>query len=236
MSELRDDSPPVYRWGGFETFPPGPRRAERVCAPEGLAWTERGPFGLPGVDVRPVTQGRMSATGDLAAAERFGALREADGLAHVGHIPEGARAFDCDLEYPELPWDRRGALFVARVMEERWDLYQWGEHLYFADAWSGALQLRADIEPSGEGIAVRRVLAAEEEWGAAPYPARLVDYLLRSHALDEHCPTPLPASMPHDPAVIGLHAFERFGRMAWFATFEDTTRRPGGEPGALVTR
>src|ERR1700682_3897273 len=99
-----------------------------------LTWLgpDENPFHLRVLDCRPFSTTMISATKDAAIAARFSQLRSASGEEHRGRHPEDAVVARCELSYPCNGESRDGPLFVAQQMEDKWDIYLYDGHLYFA--------------------------------------------------------------------------------------------------------
>lgn len=198
---------------------------ERGQRPD-LRWLEasQNPFGMRVLDCRPVTRRWLSVTKNPDMAERFATLRSSTGLEHIGKTPSGADRVDCGMDYPFDGGVKAGPLFRAQEMEDKWDIYLYDGVLYFARSWSGDLAAIARIE---FGDTARITWAAAAMSGncpdGAPYPIRVVDFLIKSHLHRRIVPHPLPIGLRDDPMQLAGHSMSLFGRWALFATFEDTT-------------
>lgn len=192
----------------------------------GAGWipAAENPFGVELLDCRRFSQGMTATTGDREVAESFLRLRGSDGGEHRGRSPEDAGCCECDLRYPQVQMPD-GPLFKAEEMEDKWDIYRFDGHLYFARSWTGKLMYRARIELSGSETVVTVVEAPrallEQD---PPYLVQVVDYLMRSHVDRQLVPHPLPPSLGRDPNQLALFSFSQYGRRALFGTFADTTR------------
>ena len=129
---------------------------------------------------------------------------------------------------PGLPvpgGSRDGPLFVARQMEDKWDVYLYDGHLYFARSWTGDLVYRAAVEFRGDEAVVTGVEVGRARAGDDPGLAvRAVDFLLKSHVHGREAPHPLPRGLPEDTRALAVYSFGEYGRWAWYGSFEDTTR------------
>ena len=84
-------------------------------------------------------------------------------------------------------------------------------------SWLRQVQALADVEDRGGHVritAIQGALAEEEP----SFSVRVLDYLLRSHAMGTVYPAPLPAELAGDPAAAALWCMAQFGNQAWFAT------------------
>src|SRR5205823_4917728 len=98
-----------------------------------------------------------------------------------------------------------GVLFIPEAMEHKWALYHHRGQILCVRSWRRQVQAVADVRPEGDHVfvtAIHGVLATEDEEPA--FTARVLDYLIRSHALDLVYPAPLPAAVAADPQAAGL--------------------------------
>lgn len=113
---------------------------------------------------------------------------------------------------------------MAKVMQDRWDVYLYYSFLYFTNSWSGELLIRAKVDFKDNeffvsAIDIRSDLAKRDKALAV----RQVDYLIKSYLCRREVPNPLPRNFPRDPKQIALYSFSIYGRMSSYAIYEDTT-------------
>lgn len=207
------------------------RRQERPVAQDDtfsqLAWLEpdQNPFGLRVLDCRPFSTTMISATEDPNIANRFGQLRGASGEEHRGRHPGEALVVRCELSYPFNGESRDGPLFVAQRMEDKWDIYLYDGHLYFARSWTGELIFRAAIEFRKHEAVLTEIEANRANVRDDPALAvRKVDFLMKTHLYRKEAPHPFPPGFPEDKKILALYSFSEYGRWAFYGSFEDTTQ------------
>jgi hypothetical protein len=203
--------------------PPAPEAAAPASEPPQMQarWLPdvENTWGVPMVDVRPITQGLTSMSSDPQCASNAVSFGGDDGRSFRGQEPETTRVIDC---YVELPTDGLfdGVLFVPTVMEEKWALYIHDRRLLCIRSWTRNVVATAGVSVEG-GVArfgpIRGMLTGEGE--PAEFARRVLAFLLRSHALNEAVPAPLPGSPP-DGELNGaaMWCFTMFGRRALFAS------------------
>jgi len=192
-----------------------------------LTWLEpaQNPFGLRVLDCRPFCTSFLSMTKDPAIATRFGQLRHSRGEEHRGQHPVDPLVVSCELSYPFNGESREGPLFLAQQMEDKWDIFLYDGHLYFARSWTGELVFRAKIEFRQREAVITTIESNRAKGRNDPVVAlRTVDFLMKSHLYRQEAPHPLPQWFPPDTKIIALHSFSEFGRWGFFASFEDTTK------------
>jgi hypothetical protein len=191
-----------------------------------LAWVEaeQSPYGMRVLDCRSVCHSLVSTTADKNLAERFVELRESTGEQHRGQVPAKAMHVECNLRYPHQGETPDGPLFIADVMEDKWDIYLFDGQVYFSRSWTGELVFRAEIVFDGGEAVITLVEAdAEAVAGDGALAVRQVDFLVKSHLARCEVPHPLPSGFPDKPKQIALYSYRQYGRWASFASYEDTT-------------
>lgn len=166
------------------------------------------PFGVRILNLMDNLQ-LLSTSKDAKAAEMAVSWRPGDQRRlEVKREGEGT---PCDLSYPignRLP---DGMLFLPRAMEDKW-VIAWREGaVIFARSWSGetAVTIDAHIEEDGR-LHLTRIYT--EDSGLEPFGEleRVVDWMIRSHALDERLPLPIDAEsaeLLHGMPLIGMNIF-----------------------------
>lgn len=199
-----------------------------------LRWLEadENPFHLRVLDCRPFSTTMISTTKDPNIAARFSHLRTVSGEEHRGRHPEDALVAQGNLLYPFNGESRDGPLFVAQEMEDKWDIYLYDGHLYFARSWTGELAFRAAIEFKEKEAVITEIEASRAEVMDDPALAvRMVDFLMKTHLFHKEAPHPFPQGIPEEKQMLALYSFSEYGRWAFYGSFDDTTKvRLGDEP------
>ena len=178
------------------------------------------PFGMDVFDCRAVALTNVSMSGDPAIAESFLRLRRSDGTEYIGTTPEDPAYFELALEVPlhgaEL---RDGPLFKAEQMEDKWDIYRYGDIYYFERSWTGTLiHLAHGHVREGvlhiDGIITASHMVDERE---RTFFACEVFFLLFNHALGFEYPHPVPSYRAGDEDSIVRFSFAEFGRRGLYA-------------------
>jgi len=193
----------------------------------GVRWISAGenPFGVEVLDCRSFSESVVAMTGDKKVAETYALLRSSSGEQHRGRAPEDSKPCDCDLRYPHRGATRDGPLFKSDVMEDKWDIYLYDGHLYFARSWTDDLVYRADIAFGDDDATVNAVEARRELVEGDPaYAIAVVDYLIRSHLYGDLALHPLPKTLADDQRQLAIFSFSQYGRRGVFGTFADSTR------------
>jgi hypothetical protein len=185
----------------------------------------RNPYQMRVLDCRPIVSSYTSTTQDPAVAQHF-AQRDRSGVAYRGQSTERSLLIDSDLTYPlpdaGLP---EGPLFVATEMEDKWDIFHFGQQLYFVRSWTGHLTALGWIRPGADIFTLEQIeVNSQGVQGDRNFAIRQVDFLIKSHILNLSVPHPIMPTMGDDPQQIALSAFSLYGRRGEFASFEDTLR------------
>lgn len=178
------------------------------------------PLGVELWDCRPFTHNTISTTGNADIARSFVELRKSQGAEHRGHAPASARVISSDLTYALGSRPPEGPLCKALEMEDKWDIYLFGDSLYFARSWTGELDYLATVDFHENEMHVSAIaVAGHQDLASAP---RVVDFLVKSLLLGREVPHPLPADLPPTPEQVALFSFHMYGRRCSFGTYVDT--------------
>lgn len=90
-----------------------------------LVWLEReqNPFNVRCLDVRSFTTTMISTAADQRQAIQFRELRNSKGEEYIGKTPENSSHIECQLRYPHQGATRDGPLYMAKEMEDKWDVF-----------------------------------------------------------------------------------------------------------------
>jgi hypothetical protein len=178
------------------------------------------PWGVPVLDVRPVTLTMLSFTQSRQLAENAMSYGREDGSSFVGQSPPTQRTVPAALPYRVDRVLADGVLFVPETMEHKWAVFARGNRILCVRSWLREVHVTADVRIIDSGHAeitsITGVFAADDE--PADFTARTLDYLLRTHVLREEYPVPLLDGMADDPKSAALACMSWFGNMAHFAT------------------
>lgn len=194
------------------------------------------PFTIDGYDCLSLVNSMVTATSDEAIARSFVGLRESAGLEYVGQLPAEAIEVSPDLAYPLKGGVTEGPVFKASQMEEKWDVYLYGQRLYFCRSWTGTLVYVAEFVISdsspeqfptspqaNSALQVSRLwVAGNSASTAKEFVIRQADYLIRRFLFQRRVPHPLPPDLPRDPETVGAYSFSQYGNMCCFGSFADT--------------
>jgi len=210
------------------------RRRER-SAPQShdISWVEAAdsPWGVRMLDVRPVTQTMLSTSSDPQCAANAVSFGQDDGTGFIGKEPPVTRSVAANLRFPIDRLLAEGVLFFPREMEQKWALFYHRREIICVRSWLRQVQAIARVEEYQDHVdvtAVRGTLGAEDE--DPELTVRLLDYLLRSHALDTVYPTPLPVGMEKEPRAAAMWCMSMFGNRALFATPHQVVWRDPDKP------
>ena len=152
-----------------------------------LRWLEpaENPRGVRVLDVRPLTLNRVSMSADPKCAMNAGSFGQDDGSGFIGEEPSSPRTVKASLRFPIDRFLADGVLFTPRSMEHKWALFYHQGEIICVRSWQRQVHVVAHVEQRGDYVEITRVrgtFVSEEE--EPEFTIRIVDYLLRSHALD----------------------------------------------------
>jgi hypothetical protein len=189
------------------------------------------PWKVPVLDVRPFTLGSLSVTQDQQCAMNAISFGRDDGTGFIGVEPPVARQVTAGLRFRVDRILADGALFLPGEMEHKWALYFHRQQIICIRSWTRRVAAVADALVAGDFLEVteiRGVFCSEDE--EPEFSVRVLDFLLRSHALDMVFPVPLPPGMEQDPARAALWCMSHFGKLAHFATPHRLLADPPDQP------
>lgn len=197
-----------------------------------VRWLEAAdnPWGVPVLDVRPVTLGLLSTSQDQQCAVNAMSFTQDDGTGFIGIEPPVARQIPAGLQFRIERILADGALFIPREMEHKWALYFHRGQILCIRSWVRQVQAIADVEMAGDHLtvtSVRGVFVSEDEEPA--FTVRMLDFMLRSHALDMVYPAPLLPGL-EEPQKAALWCMSCFGNRAHFATSHTLALGPPERP------
>jgi hypothetical protein len=207
-----------------------PSGGQQLPTIEGVAAADN-PWGVPLLDVRPVTLNMLSTSRDPTCAANAISFGNDDGLGFADKELPSTRIIPANLRFRVERLLADGALFLPSAMEDKWALYFHHGRILCIRSWMRQVQAVAEIRADNhcaDVVSLRGVFVDENEEPA--YSLRFLDYLLRSHALNLAYPAPLPAGLEATPQHAALWCMSNFGRRAQFTTpdllVRDIPQRP----------
>lgn len=197
------------------------RKNENAPEIRNVSWIEAADsqWGVRMLDVRPVTLTVSSWSADARCASNAVSFRQDDGRSFIGEEPPVRRIAKASLRFPTDGALADGVLFVPDGMEQKWALFYHRREVICVRSWLRTVQVVARVEPRSEYVEITQVrgtFAGEDE--EPEFTIRVLDYLLRSHALETVYPAPLPAGVESIPESAAMWCMCMFGNRAWFAT------------------
>jgi Ankyrin repeats (many copies) len=187
-------------------------------------------WGVPVVDLRKIVPGLTSVSEDPRMAANLASFANDDGTSFANDSPAIARTVDCALRYPIDCALADGALFVPRAMEDKWALYVHSGQLLCVRSWQRKLLVAADIRTEGGEAVVGPLHGAFlQEAEAGVLSVRMLDFLVRTHALSEIHPAPL-AARPTDLRKVVAECFAMWGSRGLLASYPKVHHTPPSRP------
>lgn len=179
------------------------------------------PWGVPVLDVRPVTQGMISTSQDPDCAANALSYTTEDGSSFAEAEPVLPRSIPCALQYKvegNLP---DGALFRPWEMEHKWAIFHRQGRILFVRGWTRQVHVISELSQHEGYVEITRINGVFTDPEENPADTiHVLDFLLRSHVLGVVYPAPLPAGMEENPMQAALWCFHMFGNLALCATNE----------------
>jgi len=185
-----------------------------------VAWLEDAdnPWGVPVLDVRPVTQTMISSSKDPKYATNLVECSRETGTAYIGKQPPVDRTIETGLKYPIERMLAVGILFSPLEMEHKWALFYYGGEIICVRSWLREVRVVAQVEEHEDFVEVTSIGGTFGDRSEDPdWTERALDFLLRSHALGIAHPAPLPPGMQLEPEETAMWCMSVFGCMALFA-------------------
>jgi hypothetical protein len=186
-----------------------------------IPWVDasRNPWGVPVLDVRPVTQHMLSTSQDPKCAENAISFRGDDGTGFIGEEPPEGRAVAASLRFRIDRMLADGVLFSPSEMEHKWAIFYHRRQILCVRSWLRRVHVIGEVEERGDHVEITTIRGAFSDREEDPaWTARMMDYLLRSHALDIVHPVPLPPGMEANPGSAARWCMSISGKLALVAT------------------
>jgi hypothetical protein len=200
-------------------------------APE-LRWLvpPESPWGVPVIDLRAVALTMLSTSSDPQMAANAMSFARDDGRSFARDQPPVARRVPAALRFPVDGTLVDGALFSPRRMEEKWALYLHDGRLLCIRSWTRKLLVAATLERHGKEALIGPIQGSFSDENEAPERTLAwLDFIIRSHALDEVVPAPLDDEPP-DLQVAAGFCFSVWGCRALYATHHRPSLPPPSRP------
>ena len=173
------------------------------------------------LDVRPVTQGMISASQDPDCAANALSYTNEDGSSFAEAEPVLSRSIPCALQYRVEGNLADGALFRPWEMEHKWAIFHWRGRILFVRSWTRKLHVSAELSQHEDYVEITRINGVFTDPEENPADTiHVLDFLLRSHVLGLVYPAPLPPGMEENPMQAALWCFHMFGNRALCAATE----------------
>jgi hypothetical protein len=185
------------------------------------------PWGVPVLDVSPITLNVTSTSSNPSCAKNILSFRQDDGTSFIGVEPSEARTIPVGLQFPVDRMLADGALFIPTEMEHKWAIFFHRQRMLFIRSWQRRVLAVAEVESYDDRVIVSRLRGTFVETHEEPsFTVRVMDYLLRSHALNTTYPAPLWPGLEAHPKDAAVWCFSQFGNRVQFATPHDFPRTP----------
>jgi hypothetical protein len=211
----------------FAAEPPDtPRGQQELPAVQWLR-AEDNPWGVPILDVTPITC-LLSTTTNPEMAANSASFSNEDGLKFAAQPPASRRTIDANLRYRIDGEIYDGVLFNPEAMEHKWALYFHGGRIICVRAWTRQVHLVADTRRESDWIVIHRIYGSVYADDELPsFTIRALDFLIASHAMRLMWLAPIPSAAPADDRRAAVWVMSCFGSLAEAATRDEPVAEPG---------
>ena len=220
-------------WDGFKKMFGGKRTDSggAGAARPKLRWiaADQNPFGVDIVDIAPVTQYVVATSTDPSCAANAISFGTDDGSAFAGVAPPAGTTVALDLRYPIDRMLADGPLFLPTTMDHKWAIFFRDSTIIFVRSWRRQVVATAEVRVSNGEVLISR-LTGQLASGTGLLDERIVDFLIRTHVLQEPFPAPVEADDVADLDQLALKCFSLFGNIATCATPHKIAFRPPLRP------
>ncbi len=179
---------------------------------------DQNPWKVPVLDLRPFTLTMHSTSQNVECATNLTSLMGNDGRAFIGAGPTTKNTASCSLSYVTDGKLLDGSLFSPKAMEHKWALFFYEGKIIVVRTWQRAVIMLANTVQKDDHIEIDSFEGSFSETGDVDEDTRVLDFLVRSHALNQIVPAPLDENLMNEPKVAALSCFSLYGSMVQFAT------------------
>jgi len=178
------------------------------------------PWGIPVVDLRPVTLSLISSSKDIQAARNAISFAGEDGTAFANEQPESDEKHALSISFFSDQTLVPGVLFAPREMEQKWAIFYHDESIIFVRSWLRKVFARVLVEQTDSHVHFREMVGALLPGASPAFNKAAVRFLIVSHALNQPHPAPLRDNFRDDLVKAAHSAFSEFGNLALCGTFD----------------
>lgn len=135
----------------------------------------------------------------------------------------------CDLRYPIGSYLPDGMLFIPQAMEDKWVIAWRDGAVVFARSWTGETIVTADAILEGEELRLQRLYACDSTLDGFGDLVTVVDWIMRSHAMEERLPLPVDEGVADSLRSTPLVAMSVFGHRLFCAGLGYSLPQPTGK-------
>jgi len=203
-------------WNRIKKFFGGSSEPEQPEIP--LIKAEDNEWKVQLVDVRPISQTMLSYSKNKECAENSISYHHYSGSDLAKLTLPSNRVQDTNFRFKIDASLVNGALFIPAQMEHKWALFYQDQRILFVRSWMRTLNVSADVECKDGYATIRKVRGEFAEGEEPEMTLRILNYLMRTHAMSLKFPAPLPLIRDQEAYDKALLCFNLFGNMAPFAT------------------
>lgn len=177
------------------------------------------PFDEKILDIRCVTLNIVATTGDKSIAENYTASRSDNGEKYKAYEIAEGQQFPSAIRYPHNGDELDGVVIKSQSMDEKWDIYAYGNWFYFVRSWTSELVYKVHYENTGTELLLDYIVTALEEGETERLHEQNVHSIMLTHVLGQVWPFTIPKEMANTTErEIAHYMFSQFGCKATIAT------------------
>lgn len=168
---------------------------ERPNLPKISFYEGEHPWGVPLLDVSPITGQMISTSGNVEAAANAMSYGGEDGSSFENQGPDSDRVTDVSLEFRCAVPLLDGTLHLPERMEDKWAIFLRNGRIIFIRSWMRKVFATADYVVAGDRLTITNVAGdfGIENADVAFY-GDAANFLIQSHVMSRVYPAPLPTT------------------------------------------
>jgi len=193
--------------------------AEGVGSPKWYDVGEGNPFNETILDIRCVTLNIVATTSEKSIAENYTASRSDNGEQYIDQEITEAKRFASNIRYPHNGEKLEGIVSKSDSMDVKWDIYAYGEWIYFVRSWTSDLVYKVHYENTGSELVLDYIVTAIDEGEDLALHEQNIHSMMLTHVLGRVWPYTIPKEFQSDSGKkIALYLFSQFGCKATIAS------------------
>lgn len=182
--------------------------------------SEGNPFNSRVLDIRSVTLNIVATTKEKWIAKNFIESRSDIGEQYIDKEVEGGKRFQINMCFPHNGDELEGIVYKSESMDEKWDIYAYGEWFYFVRSWTSELVYKVHYSNTGSELKFDYLFTNDVD-SPELHDQNLYSIFL-TYVFGRVWPYVIPEHIRSESEVkIALYLFSKFGCKATIATYEN---------------